>query len=517
MNRQDRRVGNMIKRTTAFLMATILAFPTVALADWESDPQTAAVDTETITEQAGEGESFEESITPQGDPVEEEPIYVTTLGDWTYELAEETNSVILEGYTGLAAGDNVDIEIPATFEIEDKVYDTILAYVNPFWHEEREYSEELLPFEKLNSVVVDQGVKTTDHADEMFAGCTAMTSVDITRLDTSKATTMWAMFRDCESLSEVYMEGCDTSSVTNMAGMFAGCSSLTSLNLAAADTSAVTNMTEMFYRCENLDYLSFENQVQKNFSTQSVQYMAKMFAGCSAIKQLNLGMFDTKKAETMEGMFSGCENLTQLTLGDGFDLGKVMVTTSMFEDCEKLQSIDLGSSKATALTNAESMFCGCSALKTLDITALEGAKLYGMRAMFSCCSSLEELNLYGLDTEHVDDMINLFFNCSSLEEVNLEGWDTGRVRMMNNMFNGCEKLQTIYASDTFVTTGLYSDEELALINDNGEGPFVGYTSSSEAIFFGCAALKAVPERFTAKRKRKTRCMPGSIRDRIPSS
>lgn len=64
--------------------------------------------------------------------------------------------------------------------------------------------------------------------------------------------TATGMFAGCSSLTSLDLSGLDASSVTDMSLMFYGCSKLTSLDLSGLDTSKVTNMWRMFYGCLSL-------------------------------------------------------------------------------------------------------------------------------------------------------------------------------------------------------------------------------------------------------------------------
>ena len=100
------------------------------------------------------------------------------------------------------------------------------------------------------------------------------------------------------------LKGLDTSNVTNMNYMLAGCSSLTSLDLSNLDTSNVTSMESMFDECSSLTSLDLSN-----FNTSNVTNMRSMLSGCSSLTTLDLSSFDTSNVTSMTYMFSGCSSL----------------------------------------------------------------------------------------------------------------------------------------------------------------------------------------------------------------
>ena len=57
---------------------------------------------------------------------------------------------------------------------------------------------------------------------------------------------MSGMFAGCSSLTSLNLSNFNTNNVNNMSFMFAGCSSLTSLNLSNFNTNNVNNMSNMF-------------------------------------------------------------------------------------------------------------------------------------------------------------------------------------------------------------------------------------------------------------------------------
>ena len=131
--------------------------------------------------------------------------------------------------------------------------------------------------------------------------------------DTSEVTSMNDMFARCSALTSLDLSNFDTSAVTKMYSMFSGCSALTSLDLSNFDTSAVKAMAYMFSGCSALTSLDVSN-----FYTSEVTYMNNMFAGCSALTSLDVSNFDTSAVTDMNYMFYGCSSLTSLLLGPNF-------------------------------------------------------------------------------------------------------------------------------------------------------------------------------------------------------
>ena len=86
----------------------------------------------------------------------------------------------------------------------------------------------------------------------LFYSLTNATTIDLTNLDTSEATSMNSMFANCRSVTSLDLSGFDTSNVTGMSYMFYRCTAIETLDVSSFDTSSVTDMTSMFSNCSNL-------------------------------------------------------------------------------------------------------------------------------------------------------------------------------------------------------------------------------------------------------------------------
>ena len=132
--------------------------------------------------------------------------------------------------------------------------------------------------------------------------CNKLTSLDVSKWDTSNVTDMTRMFTGCYNLTSLGdMSNWKTSNVTNMWDMFSGCKSLTSLDVSKWNTSNVTNMAAMFSGCESLTSLDVSS-----FDTRNVTRMEEMFRNCSGLKSLTFGANFAKKSTTnAKNMFEG--------------------------------------------------------------------------------------------------------------------------------------------------------------------------------------------------------------------
>ena len=230
----------------------------------------------------------------------------------------------------------------------DESYRNVVPKTTATWFEGFSAVTEIRGLENLNTSEV------TDMS-RMFAGCSALRSLDLSSFDTSKVTRMSEMFEYCESLISLDLSSFDTSQVTSMKSMFSGCWSLTSLDLTSFDTSQVRNMEEMFEYCESLTSLDLSS-----FDTSKVRYMGWMFFGCVSLIALDLSNFYTSQVTDMERMFLGCKSLTALDLSS-FDTSKVRNMVEMFLICESLTTIYCNTSWSAS--HSDDMFSGCNSLR----------------------------------------------------------------------------------------------------------------------------------------------------------
>ncbi|CCY94186.1 pF03382 family protein [Firmicutes bacterium CAG:884] len=119
---------------------------------------------------------------------------------------------------------------------------------------------------------------------EIFAGCSSLTSLDLSSFNTSNVTDMVEIFAGCSSLTSLDLSNFNTSNVTNMQGMFSGCSSLTSLDLNSFNTLSVTDMSYMFYDCSSLislDLSGFNALIGDLLNSRT-------FSSCTSLKYLDI-------------------------------------------------------------------------------------------------------------------------------------------------------------------------------------------------------------------------------------
>ena len=357
-----------------------------------------------------------------------------------------------------------------------------------------------------------------------FYGCTDLTNIEgIENLNTENVTDMSGMFYGCSALTTLDVSKFDTKNVTNMSNMFHWCFVLTTLDVSNFDTQNVTNMSSMFYSCHALTTLDVSN-----FDTQNVTNMSNMFNGCKALTTLDVSNFDTKNVTDMSWMFSfnsalttiyasekfvttackldgsmfaGCTNLVGAVPYDKNKKGKEMAnyttgyftykapteTYAVFDEATNTLTFKRDNNKpdgAFALNEGDNLpnwyrtdsygnnslsikkvvfdasfanarptscyrwFFNCKYLTTIEgIEYLNTENVTDMSGMFWGCSILTTLDVSHFDTQNVTDMSYMFSSCSALTTLDVSKFDTKNVTSMSYMFSNCFALTTLNVSN----------------------------------------------------------------------
>ena len=294
--------------------------------------------------------------------------------------------------------------------------------------------------------VVDEGI-APQTMSAWFFNCDNLLSVNLSKLNTSKTTSLWFAFSRCKSLTELDLSALDTSSVRSFADVFQDCSSLRRVNLVGWDTSRGKDFRQMFYQCASLKELDISS-----FKTSASTSFEQMFYGCSSLRSLDLSHFDTGSATTFASMFCNCASLVTLDVSM-FDTASATDLSKVFFGCKSLTELDLSSASTAKVQTFYGMFTGCSGLKWIDLKLLDTSSARNLSLMFANCSKLEAVNCAGIKTSSVTDFNHMFSNCSSLASLDLSSFDTSNVETMVNLFKGCSKLAEVTLGKSFAWIG----------------------------------------------------------------
>ncbi|MBC1385490.1 BspA family leucine-rich repeat surface protein [Listeria innocua] len=237
-----------------------------------------------------------------------------------------------------------------------------------------------IPVREITNIVFEDKLFLSGICSGLFNSLTAVTSLDLSNIDTSNVTSMLSMFANSAATS-LDVSNWDTSNVTDMSYMFAN-SAATSLDVSNFDTSNVTNMTYMFRSsaAPSLDV--------SNFDTSKVTNMANMFA-YSATTSLDMSDFDTSNVTNMSAMFV-YSAATSLDVSN-FDTSNVTNMTNMFNG-SAATNLDLSNFDTSKVTDMSYMFA-YSAATSLDMSSFDTSKVAYMSNMLAGASQLQNLTL----------------------------------------------------------------------------------------------------------------------------
>lgn len=260
------------------------------------------------------------------------------------------------------------------------------------------------------------------------------TSIHLDALNTEKVTTMYGMFMNSGSPKEItFGANFTTKNVVNMGGMFAKCSDLQQIDVSRFQTFNVTSFEYMFSGCSEVKSLSLDG-----FDTSSAASMEGMFQGCRSLQGLDLSSFDTSKVTDMRWMFAYTGS-TDINFGDNFDTSKVTSMTGMFRGAKRSEIKLPDEFVADSVEDISAMFKDCSNLNDLELNNFSPTeRLTTIESIFENCSSLYSLDLNDWDVSGVINMNNAFKGTYSLYEgLKIDRWNLKSVKDMSSAFEGC--------------------------------------------------------------------------------
>lgn len=290
---------------------------------------------------------------------------------------------------------------------------------------------------KIKRVAVVDGGIAPQTMYAWFFECNNLLSINLSRLDTSKTTSLGYAFSRCKSLTDLDLSALDTSSVRSFADVFQDCSSLRSVNLAGWDTSSGKDFRQMFYRCASLEEIDISS-----FKTSASTSFEQMFYGCSSLRSLDLSHFDTGSATTFASMFYNCASLATLDVST-FDTTSATDLSQAFYGCKSLTELDLSRASTAKVQTFYGMFSGCSGLKRIDLSLLDTSSAVNLSYLFADYSKLEAVNFAGINTSSVIDFNHMFSGCSSLASLDLSSFDTAAAKNLSYLFYGCSSLAAL--------------------------------------------------------------------------
>ena len=135
---------------------------------------------------------------------------------------------------------------------------------------------------KGDHIIIFKASPKRPYMTDMFRNILNLTSIIFTsRFDTKDIINMDNLFYGCSSLTSVDISSLNFSSVKSMFNIFNNCTSLENIDLSNHEAPELENMQLAFYRCESLTSADFSN-----FNSPKLKYANSFFNGCSKLKIL---------------------------------------------------------------------------------------------------------------------------------------------------------------------------------------------------------------------------------------
>ena len=349
----------------------------------------------------------------------------------------------------------------------------------------------------------------------MFQDCPYLTEIDLHNISTGPLENIASMFKNLPNVQFISLQYIFyTAAVTDFSSFLADNIRLATLEngdkiklTSATDTNHmfantisldikdfihhiesenITDASYMFYRTTS----SQNTTVPTTFKTNHISNMKDMFGGFK-VPLLDISNMNFDSATTMEEMLSGA-NPDEITLDDNkysaqqiiwpdhpveapylaslrglykgnHYLGQIVFPKInshsltdlgyMFSELgTRIARLDLTGLDTSLVENTEGMFT----YDTFDFApvkiAFDTSNVKNMQSMFYYTTTQDgTIDLTGLNVSNVVTMSNTL-GSSYLEVIDLTGWDTSSVEDMSHMFDYSNRLNTVYASDSFVTT-----------------------------------------------------------------
>ena len=415
----------------------------------------------------------------------------------------------------------------------------------------------MLDGETPSNITVIRGIEDLDvsHVTSfqgLFSGFSGLTSLDLSRWNTSNATSMENMFKNCSSLIEPPIKNIP-SSVKNTVNMYVGCTSLTK---DVVIPRSVTDCSNMFNGCTSMTHI----HSNWNNSYNSELTSTDCYSGCTAITHI-----DNESVISYEGdnaldyvpfewggnglIDDGTISIIEVTIpSDNYNFGLYHYNYAF----SKRYNVDIADSNcinwgdgetysSTETTHGSAHFPSHTYVKAgvyymkgsfgtfsvdpaNDTEGLYGYKdgscvtgiikwatkiydaqkgeYFTQKSLYDCFKNLTNLKyVRNLQFNNGVEILNSLFNgCTSLTSIDFNGCDTSNVTNMQNMFYGCTSLQSLNLSGwdvskvTRIKEMFKNCSNLTILNLNGLNfsSLANYSDASYELFEGCASLTENP-------------------------
>lgn len=391
----------------------------------------------------------------------------------------------------------------------------------------------------LNTITGIKNLKTDNVTDmtEMFSGCTNLTSLDLSRFNTSLVTDMMYMFAGCENLTTIYVgNGWNISNLKNGEGMFNGCFNLkggagTTFNqgninetYARIDEGEnypgyLTYLEDLDTRKENLNMLIGELYEQLMVIQEVLEEKDPNHAATELWETLNqleeedveisLSLEEAQTAADIDNIERDIEELVESVAQlqedvDNYGVVAVVEPYAVLSDNNSVLTFYYDDQKANrrgmsvgpfTYDGQTSWYNSHSTISTVvfDNSFAECTTLTSTAWWFYDCSNLTFIvGIGNLKTENVTDMRAMFRGCSRLLSIDLSSFNTSKVEDLGYMFRDCSSLTTLnlsnFSTDNVTEMSSVFDGCSALTTINLSGFNTAKVTDMHQMFNECSSL-----------------------------
>ncbi len=212
--------------------------------------------------------------------------------------------------------------------------------------------------EIISSKVVDPDISVEQLAF-WYTRCTNLTTVDLSKLDASRATTVVGLFAHCHSMT---------------------------VCLLPKDLKNAIEFTDMFYQCKSITKVDL-NCIGE---AREARTLFGLMNGCTALTSLTI---PRQIASDMSYAFSGCNSMDNFAFIEDWDVSPSKGFLHTFAYSGKIKHLNLSKWKSTNAETYEGMFAACASLESLDISGLSRLESVENLKMFYNCPKLSRVTL----------------------------------------------------------------------------------------------------------------------------
>ena len=314
---------------------------------------------------------------------------------------------------------------------------------------------------------MSNGLNLQDSFISMISGCNQLETIkNLGGINVSNKISFYQLFAGCTSIKYLDLSKWNTENIKTTASMFAGCQNIKNINLSNWNVKSLTDMSSMFAGCgkiEKMDFTTWKN-------TEKISKMSSIFAACSNIKEINMAGLNLSGLTSMNSLFAtGLTSLERVNMAD-VNVENVTSINSLFASCGNLTEVNISNWNVKSLTNMSGMFAGCGKIEKMDFTTwkntenltnmgsglfdgthikelnLSGMNLSGLTSISSIISGnayLQKVDFSNTNLESVTDFSGLFGGCPNIEDINFENCNLSNLKNMNNLCSRSSKLKRI--------------------------------------------------------------------------